>query len=154
MKATKMTLITALAVGSLLTFSPALRAGDGTNTPPSTSPAGGPAPGGMHRHGMRGPNFDRLANRLNLTDEQKPKVQAIFESQHKQMRALRQDQSLSRAERMAKMRTIHQATITKLKGVLTVDQFQKFREMRPMMGGPRHGRRPWGPPPGGPPPQK
>ena len=152
MKATKMTLITALAVGSLLALSPALRADDATNTPPSAPPAGGPPPGGPHGPGMRGrQNFDRLAEQLNLTDEQKPKVQAIFESQREQMRDLWQDQSLSREDRMAKMKSIREATDTKLKAVLTIDQYKKLQDMRPMMGGPRHGQPPGGPPPGAPP---
>lgn len=152
MKAIKMALIAALAAGSLLALSPTLYADDATNTPPAGPPAGGPPPGGPPGPGMRGrPNFDRLAQQLNLTDDQKSKVQAIFESQRKQMRDIWQDQSLSREDRMAKMKSIRENTLAKLKAVLTVDQFKKFQEMRPMMGGPRHGH-PWGPPPGGPPP--
>lgn len=142
MKATKMTLIAALAVGSLLLLSPALRAGDA----PSTPPPGGPPAGRVHGHNMRGHmNFDRLAEHLKLTAHQKSKVQAIFESQWGKMRKLQHDQSLSRKERLAKMKAIRKKTVTKLKGVLTVDQFQKLREMWAKRGGPRHGWR------GGPP---
>ena len=36
-----------------------------------------------------------IAEQLNLTDDQKPKVQAILEAQRKKMRDLRQDTSLS-----------------------------------------------------------
>jgi periplasmic protein CpxP/Spy len=148
MKATKMTLIAALAVGGLLMLSPALRADDATNTPPSTPPAGGPPPGdrGPGMRG-RGPNIDMIAQRLNLTDDQKPKVKAIFEDQQSKMRDLWQNQDLSREDRMAKMRAIHEDTLTKMKAVLTADQFQKFQEMRPRRGGPRN-RPPGGPPPG------
>lgn len=137
MKATKMTLIAALAAGSLLTLSPALRADD-TNTAPSTPPAG--APHGDRGPGMRGrgPNFDALAERLNLTDDQKPKVKDILDNERTQMRDLWQNQDLSREDRMAKMKTIRDDTNAKLKGVLTPDQFQKWQDMRPMMGGPRH----------------
>ena len=138
MKATKMTLIAALAAGSLLTVSPALRADD-TNTPPSTPPAG-ETPHGDRGAGMRGrgPNFDALAERLKLTDDQKPKVKEILANEREQMRDLWQNQDLSREDRMAKMKTIRDDTSTKLKGVLTPDQFQKWQDMRPMMGGPRH----------------
>lgn len=149
MKATKITLIAALAAGSLLMLSPALRADDATNTPPSTPPSGAPPHRGPHGPGMRGPNFDRLAERLNLTDEQKPKVEAIFQGQREKMRDIWQDQNLSREERMTKMRAIREETMAKLKGVLTVDQFKKLQEMRPMRGGPRHR-----PPGGGPPSDK
>jgi len=152
MKATKMTLIAALAVGSLLTLSPALRADDATNTPPATPPAGGPPPGGPHGPGMRGrQNFDRLAEQLKLTDDQKPKVKAILDNQREQMRVLWQNQDLSREDRMAKMKAIREDSDAKLKAVLTAEQFEKFQAMGPRMGGPRNGP-PGGPPPGGPPP--
>jgi periplasmic protein CpxP/Spy len=156
MKASKMTLMAALAVGSLLALTPALRADDGTNTPPAGPPAGGPPPG-ERGPGMRGPgpNFDMLAQRLNLTDDQKPKVKAILDDQRQQMRDLWQNQDLSREDRMAKMRTIREDTDAKLKAVLTDEQFKKFQEMRPMRGGPHGppgGPPPWGPPPGSPPP--
>jgi periplasmic protein CpxP/Spy len=143
-----MTLIAALAAGSLLALSPALRADDATNTPAVTPPAGGPPPGGPHERGMRGrgPDFNMLAERLNLTDDQKPKVKAVLDNQREQMRAVWQNQDLSREDRRTKMRSIHEATDTKLKAVLTADQFQKLQEMRPHRGGPRNG------PPGGPPP--
>jgi protein CpxP len=149
MKLTKMTLITALAVGGLLALSPALRADDATNTPPSTPSAGGPPPGPGMRG--RGPNFDMIAQRLNLTDDQKPKVKAILDDQREQMRDLRQNQDLSREDRMAKMKSIREDTDAKLKAVLTADQFEKWQAMRPRMGGPRNGP-PGGPPPDAPPP--
>jgi len=154
MKATKMTLMAALAVGSMLTLSPAIHADDATNTPPpATPPAGGPPPGGPPGPGMRGrgPNFDVIAQRLSLTDDQKPKVKAILDDQRQQMRDLWQNQDLSREDRMAQMKSIHEATDAKLEAVLTADQFTQWQQMRPRMGGPRNGP-PGGPPPGSPPP--
>lgn len=144
-----MTLIAALAVGSLLTLSPALRADDATNTPPSTPPAGGPPPGdrGPGMRG-RGPNIDMIAQRLNLTDDQKPKVKEILEGQRQQMRAVwQQGQDLSREDRMAKMKSIREDTNAKLKAVLTADQFEQWQKMESRMRGPRN-RPPGGPPPG------
>ena len=98
MKATKMTLLAALAVGSLLTLSPALRADDATNIPPSAPPAGGPPPGdrGPGMRG-RGPNLEMIAQRLNLTDDQKPKVKAILDDRQEQMRDLLQNDRICRA---------------------------------------------------------
>ncbi|HXR48017.1 MAG TPA: hypothetical protein VN784_11320 [Candidatus Limnocylindrales bacterium] len=148
MRATKMTLIAALAVGSLLTLSPALRADDATNSPPATPPAGGPPPGdrGPGMRG-RGPNFDMIAQRLNLTDDQKPKVKEILDGRQEQMRDLFQNnQDMSREDRMAKMKSIREDTDAKLKAVLTADQFEQWQKMEARMRGPRNG------PPGGPPP--
>jgi periplasmic protein CpxP/Spy len=149
MRATKMTLIAALAVGSLLTLSPALRADDATNTPPSAPPAGGPPPGdrGPGMRG-RGPNFDMIAQRLNLTDDQKPKVKEILDGQRQQMRDLwQQGQDMSREDRMAKMKSIRENTDAKLKAVLTSVQFEQWQKMESRMRGPRN-RPPGGSPPG------
>jgi Spy/CpxP family protein refolding chaperone len=144
MKSTKMALIAALTVGSVLALSPGLRADDANNTPP----AGGPPPGGPSAPGMRGrgPNLDLIAQRLNLTDDQKPKVKAILDDQRQQMRDLWQNQNLSREDRMSQMKSISEATDAKLKAVLTADQFAQWQQIRPRMGGPRFA------PPGGLPP--
>jgi len=138
-----MTLIAALAAGSLLMLSPALRADDATNTPPSAPPAGDHGPGMRGR----GPNFDMIAQRLNLTDDQKPKVKEILGSQREQMRDLWQNQDMSRDDRMAKMKSIREDADAKLKAVLTADQFEQWQKMESRMRGPRN-RPPGGPPPG------
>jgi Spy/CpxP family protein refolding chaperone len=141
MKANKTMLIAALAAGSLLVWTPALRAGD-TNTPPSTPPAGAPAVG-QHPPGMRGgPNLDQL----NLTDDQKPKVQAIMDGQRQKMRDLRQDTSLTPEDRRAKMKALREDTTAQMKAVLTPEQFEKWQKMPPA------GMRRSNPPPGGNPP--
>ena len=68
----------------------------------------------------------RLAERLSLTDEQKAKVQKIYEDSAKDMQGM---QGASREERMAKM----QATNDKVKAVLNDDQKKKFDEMQQQM---------------------
>ena len=95
---------------------------------------------------MRGQaGFDRIAEQLSLTDDQKPKVKAILEDQRKEMGDLRQDTSLSREDKMAKAKNIREGTDVKLKAILTADQFQKWQAMQSQM----RTRRPGGPPPGG-----
>jgi periplasmic protein CpxP/Spy len=135
MKTNKITLIAALAVGGLLVLGTALRAQDSTNTPPSNPPAGSPPPGGP---GMRGrPNFDQIAKRLELTDDQKPQVKAIFDDQMQKMGDLRADDSLSQEDRRARMKSIREDTDTKLKAILTPEQFEKWQKM-PRLRGPRN----------------
>ncbi len=99
---------------------------------------------------MRGrPNFDAVAQQLNLTDDQKPKFRSIMESRMQKMRALRQDPdfaSMSPEDRGAKMRAIQDDTEAQMKALLTPEQFEKWQKM-PQMG--MRGRR-MGPPPGGP----
>ena len=139
MKANKTMLIAALAVGSLLVWSPALRAGD-TNTPPSTPPAGAPPAGQPPRAG-----FERMAEQLNLTADQKPKVQSIMDMQRQKMLDLRSDTSLSQEDRQAKRKIVVEDTAQQMKAVLTPEQFDKWQKTSPM--GPRR-LHPGGPPPG------
>jgi periplasmic protein CpxP/Spy len=146
MKANKTMLIAALAAGSLLVWSPALRA-DGTNTPPSTPPAGAP-PAGAPPAGQPRAGFDRMAEQLNLTADQKPKVQAIMDAQRDKIRSLRQDTSLTPEDRRTKMKAIHDDAVTQMKAVLTPEQFDKWQKMSP--AGMRERR--MGQPPGGNPP--
>jgi protein CpxP len=145
MKPTKLIFLATLALGAWLTLSPAAFAQDATNTPPAAPPGGGPPGHGM---GGRGPNFDMIAQRLNLTEDQKPKVKAILDEQRQKMRELRQNQDLSREDRMAKMKSIREDTDTKLKAVLTPEQFHQWQEMESRRRGPRNGPPPGGPPPG------
>jgi Spy/CpxP family protein refolding chaperone len=127
-------LIAAMAVGSLLVWSPASRAGD-TNTPPSVPPTIRPS------HA----SFERQAEQLNLTDDQKPKVKAIEDSQRQKMQELSKDTSLSPEARQAKRKAVVEETAQQLKAVLTPEQFDKWQKTSPM--GPRRFH-PNNPPPG------
>jgi periplasmic protein CpxP/Spy len=147
MKANKTILIAVLAAGSLLVWSPALRAGD-TNTPPSTPPAGAP-PAGQRPPGMRGTiTLDQLAQQLNLTDDQKAKVKPILEARDQKVRELRGDTSLTPEDRRAKMKALRDDMTTQMKAILTPEQFDKWQKLPP--AGMRDRRA--GPPPGGNPP--
>ena len=90
---------------------------------------------GEQRRGGGGPRMDvgerveTLSKQLNLTDDQKPKVQALFEEEVKQRQALRQDASLSREDRMEKMRAINQSTRKQIEKVLTAEQKKKWNEI-------------------------
>lgn len=110
-------MIAALIAGSLFVGGMASQAQDNT-TPTPTAKA--------HRHGM---NFNRLAKQLDLTSEQKPKVQAILGSMRHKMRDLHQNTSLTPKEKRAKARTVRDAANVKLRGVLTADQFSKWEKM-------------------------
>ncbi len=130
MKFSKPLIITALMAGNLIAWDLAMRAQDSTtNTPP-------PAP----QRGMRGgaPSFDQVSQQLNLTDDQKPKVKAILDSMNQQNRAVRQDQSVTGANRRAKLQSIRDDANTKLKAILTPDQFQKWQTL-PQRGNRRAG---------------
>ena len=88
-----------------------------------------------------GPNLDQL----NLTADQKPKVQSILDAQRQTMRDLRQDTSLTPEDRRAKMKALRDDEVTQMKAVLTPEQFEKWQKMAPV--GIRERRN--GPPSGG-----
>ncbi len=59
---------------------------------------------------------------LNLTDEQKPKVKDIFADVKTKRQAIFTDSSLSEDQKKAKMKELHEGTMSKLNEVLTPDQ--------------------------------
>lgn len=71
-----------------------------------------------------------LTERLNLTSDQQTKVKSILEDQHQQAAGIVGDTSLSRDDKMQKMLNLREATISKVRNMLTSDdQKQKFDAM-------------------------
>lgn len=119
MKALKLGLVTALALGGLLAFASLAAAQD-------TKQEGKKGQG-------RAQMGQRMAEELNLTDEQKPKVQEIMAAQRQKMQELRQDTSLSQEQRQEKMKAIRDDQDKKMKEILKPDQFEKWQKMREQM---------------------
>lgn len=98
---------------------------------------------GHHRRGM--PSVDdqvkNLTEQLSLTDDQQGKVKAILQDTHDQMMKLMQDDSVSREDKMAKGRNLHEAAVGKIRDVLTDDQKKKFDDMQKEMQERMHQRR-------------
>lgn len=72
--------------------------------------------------------LERMSTQLTLTDEQKPKVKALLEETSKKM------QDLAPEDRREKGRAIREEETTKLKAILTPDQFTKYQEMSQRRG--------------------
>ena len=83
----------------------------------------------MHRRSPED-RFDQLATRLQLNDDQKTKVQAIFTDTRQQLQNLRKESE-------PRVNEIRQQADQRLQQVLTPDQWQKFQQMRGEMGGHR-----------------
>ena len=75
----------------------------------------------------------RLADRLNLSDDQQSKIKPILEDQRQQMTSLREDTSLSREDRMSKMRSIRESTTSKISAILNDDQKRQYEAMQQEM---------------------
>jgi Spy/CpxP family protein refolding chaperone len=86
--------------------------------------------------GGQGNRIDELADRLQLTADQKTKVQEIFSDTREQLRAARQEME----PRMAEIRRLADG---RLQTVLTPEQWQKFQRLREERQ--RRGRGPRGP---------
>jgi len=92
------------------------------------------------RDGHPRDRFEQMAEKLQLTDDQKTKVQVIFADTREQLRAVRMESE-------PKVNEIRSQADSRLQTVLTPEQWQKFLSVRDEMrhrrggrGGPRRDR--------------
>src|SRR5256885_14310715 len=75
----------------------------------------------------------QISEQLKLTDEQKEKLKPIFQEQAPKLRELRQNESLSREDKMAKLKELREDLNKKIEPILTPEQkekWQKFQQRR------------------------
>lgn len=100
----------------------------------------------------RGHGLEELSTKLNLSDEQKAKLQPIMEAHRQTMKSIRGDASLSKEQQRAKAQQAREALKAQLSGILTPEQLQQFEAMKPQGGREGHGgpggRKHGGKPPG------
>jgi Spy/CpxP family protein refolding chaperone len=119
MKMPKFSLLAALAAGALLAFTPNLRAQDApakSNRP--ERPEGGP------RGGQRGDMLKEMAEKLNLTAEQKTKLQEAMKAQRETMK------DATPEARREKAKENRKAMDAKIKEILTAEQYTKWEKIR------------------------
>ena len=97
--------------------------------------------GGRMRPGMGSIDdmMKDLTAKLDLTADQQTKIRSIVEEQHQQMRATMNDQSLSKEDKHAKMKSMHDSIHAKVREVLTDEQKPKFDAMVKDMENNMHG---------------
>src|SRR4029450_10044935 len=71
-----------------------------------------------------------IAQQLNLTPQQKEKILPILADELPKVNAIKNDNSLSRMQKMQQVRTIHQQTDPQMKAILSPEQYQKLNEIR------------------------
>lgn len=74
--------------------------------------------------------LQHLTQMLNLTSDQQTKIRPILENESTQMQALRGDTSMSRDDKMTKMKSIRESTNSQISPILTSDQQQKWQQMQ------------------------
>lgn len=151
MKMHKVSLLAALAAGALLAFTPNVRAQDKGEH--AARPEGGP------RAGQAGDRLKKLAEELNLTADQKAKVEAAMKEQREAMQAKK---DATQEERRAAGKEAREKMNAKMKEILTAEQYAKWEKIReqnrpggpggpggPGQGGPGagEGKKPRGPKP-------
>lgn len=122
--------IAALTLGAALMAAPVLGMAQDNSTAPATTEQA-PAPGQRHmRRADPAKRLEWMSKKLNLTEDQKTKLQPIFNDQFQQMKAVREDTSLTREQKRDKMKQIHETFHPQVMAVLTPDQQQKLEQMR------------------------
>ena len=116
-------LATGLTLGAAAAFAQDNPAPDASAQQPGNGPAGM-----GHQHMTPDEQVAHMTKRYNLSADQQTQIKPILANQQQQMMALRQDSSLSREDRMAKMKSIREDSSTKIQAILNDSQKQKFTE--------------------------
>ena len=95
---------------------------------------------GAQDHG-RAHRMEMLSKRLNLTADQQAKLAPIMADSRQQFRAIFQDSSLSREDRIAKFKAVRKDSNAKIEALLTDEQKQNFEQLQQHMRHRAHGHR-------------
>jgi Spy/CpxP family protein refolding chaperone len=74
--------------------------------------------------------FQAMLDELDLSDDQKAQITPILQKEGDDLKALRDDTSLTRMQRMRRARDINQAASKEVRALLTPDQQKKYDEIR------------------------
>jgi Spy/CpxP family protein refolding chaperone len=75
-------------------------------------------------------HLQHLSSELNLTDDQKQKIQPILQSEFQQLKTVHDDSSLSADQRQAKAQGIRDSAKSQIAPILTPDQQKKLAAMK------------------------
>ena len=78
----------------------------------------------------RAAKIEAIAQQLNLTPEQKAKVLPILREEAPKVQAIKNDNSMSRMQKMMAVKAIHQQTDPQMKAILSPEQYQKLQAIR------------------------
>jgi len=81
-------------------------------------------------HGPKGEREDIMKEKLGLSNDQAAKIKQTHDDARAEMKKIRDDQSLSKKQKMAAMKENREATKAKVDAVLTPEQRTKADEMR------------------------
>jgi Spy/CpxP family protein refolding chaperone len=138
MQTIKPLLPAALALAGMLSLQPTARAAEpSAAAQPATATV---QPAQDERGAAIRERMQEVARELGLTDTQKEQLKPILQAEFAKMKALREDQSLTRPEKLEKFKAIRAELLPQVKEILTPEQlekWQKIRQQRQAKAGPR-----------------
>lgn len=92
---------------------------------------------GKHAGRFKGKMLERLDEKLELTDAQKVKVEAVLDETHREMKAIHKS---DRDDKRAAARAVREKSSTQIRALLTAEQQVKYDALREKMKERHHGR--------------
>jgi Spy/CpxP family protein refolding chaperone len=74
--------------------------------------------------------LEAIAQQLNLTPQQKAKVLPILADEAPKVQAIKNDNSLSKTQKIQQIKAIHRQTDPQMKAILSPEQYQKLQAIR------------------------
>jgi Spy/CpxP family protein refolding chaperone len=74
--------------------------------------------------------IEAISQQLNLTPQQKVKILPILRDELPKVEAIKNDNSISKIQKIQQIRAIHQQTDPQMKAILTPEQYQKLKGIR------------------------
>ena len=71
-----------------------------------------------------------MAQQLSLTPQQKEKILPILAAEVPKVHAIKNDNSLSKTQKIEQVKAIHQQTDPQMKAILSPEQYQKLKQIR------------------------
>ena len=88
------------------------------------------APTSFAQKGAAMSKAQAIAQQLSLTPQQKEKVLPILANEVPKVNAIKNDNSISKVQKVQQLKAIHQQTDPQIKAILSPEQYQKLKEIR------------------------
>jgi protein CpxP len=88
------------------------------------------APNSFAQKGGAMQKAQAVAQQLNLTPQQKEKILPILADEVPKVNAIKNNNTLSKIQKIQQLRAIHQQTDPQMKAILSPEQYQKLQAIR------------------------
>ena len=88
------------------------------------------APASFAQKGAAMSRAQAIAQQLSLTPQQKEKVLPILAAEAPKVQAIKNDNSLSKPQKIQQLKAIHQQTDPQMKSILSPEQYEKLKQIR------------------------